>query len=119
MVWSHYHLLSINIDFVFFLRNFKSELFAFSQRLNENLSEENLKIAFTNESYIQKEEKQRKELGIIDVAINIIDNNNFATVGETICKSYIKPYLRHFLPRLPEDGIMYSITTQLHNKNFN
>ncbi|XP_054155229.1 39S ribosomal protein L44, mitochondrial-like, partial [Oppia nitens] len=85
--------------------NIKAELFAFNQRLHENISEESLKIAFTHQSYVDKEVKQRQQLGISDVSINVKDNNHFIQIGQNICNSYIKPYLRHFLPRLPEEGI--------------
>ena len=86
-------------------RNFKAELFAFSQRLNEKFTENSLKIAFTHKSYIDKEIKQREELGLSDVPLNIEHNQRLSQIGENICQTYIKSYLRHFLPRVPEDGI--------------
>lgn len=86
-------------------RNFRAELFAFNHRLNEKFSEDSLKIAFTHKSFIDKEVKQRQELGLSDVSVNIKDNNELAEIGQNICFNYIKPYLRHFLPRLPEDGV--------------
>ncbi|CAG2115206.1 unnamed protein product [Medioppia subpectinata] len=36
---------------------------------------------------------------------NSIANNEFIQNGQNICQSFIKTYLRHFLPRLPEDGV--------------
>ena len=80
-------------------------MFAFNQRLNEKFNESNLRIAFTNKSYIEKEEIRRRELGIVEVEIGMKDNSLFAQKGEKLMHSYIKRYLRYFLPKVPEDGI--------------
>ena len=86
-------------------RNFRAELFAFGQRLKEQFNEDSLKTAFTHKSYIDQEMRKRQELGITDIIMNIEDNNKLAQTGQDICQLYIKAYLRHFLPRVPEDGI--------------
>lgn len=80
-------------------------MFAFNQRLNEKFNESNLRIAFTNKSYIEKEEMRRRELGIVEAGIDMKDNSLFAQEGEKLMHSYIKRYLRYFLPKVPEDGI--------------
>lgn len=80
-------------------------MFAFNQRLNEKFNESNLRTAFTNKSYIEKEEIRRRELGIVEVEIGMKDNSLFAQEGEKLMYSYIKKYLRYFLPKVPEDGI--------------
>lgn len=49
--------------------------------------------------------KKRQQLGVTDLVINIEDNERFVQTGHRISQSYIKAYLRHFLPRVPEEAI--------------
>lgn len=86
-------------------RNQRSELFAFSQRLHEGISERNLRIAFTDPTYIELEKKRREELGVEDVPLVIEDNKDLASKGSELMSPFIKKYLRYFLPKLPEEGI--------------
>lgn len=86
--------------------HYPSELFAFSQRLHENLSEANLRIAFTHPSYVEKEIKKRREDFTLEQSeLNIISNEKFAKSGRELISDFSKKYLRYFLPKLPEEGI--------------
>ena len=85
--------------------NHRSEMFAFSKRLGENMSEDRLRIVFTDESYIAMEKKRRAEMGIEGLDVSVQDNGDLAYEGETVMSPFIKKYLRFFLPKLPEEGI--------------
>lgn len=86
--------------------NHRTEMFAFSKRLGENISEERLRTVFTDESYIRKEQQQRREMGIDGVDLTVQDNEKLAFYGEEVMSPFIKQYLRFFMPRLPEEGIV-------------
>jgi large subunit ribosomal protein L44 len=85
--------------------NAKSELFGFIQRLGEKLSESNLRTAFTDSSFIKQEEEKREQMGVSDVPLDMEDNSALAVAGHEAMSPFIKAYLRHFLPKLPEEGI--------------
>lgn len=93
--------------YVFFcmLRKYTSELFAFSRRLHEEWSETSLRTAFTHQSYLDKEDRKRSELGLAEVKLDLAQNTPFSQRGEQLMSSYIKAYLRHSLDRIPEDGV--------------
>lgn len=83
----------------------RAELFGFVQRLNEKMSEEGARIAFTDKSYVEDELKKRGELGNSVAELNLTDNQEAAQFGHKFMSPFIKSYLRCFLPKLPEDGI--------------
>uniref|UniRef100_T1ITY2 Large ribosomal subunit protein mL44 n=1 Tax=Strigamia maritima TaxID=126957 RepID=T1ITY2_STRMM len=85
--------------------NYRAELFAFGARLNEKFKEETLKVAFTHQSYIEKEVKQRESLNLPETSIDLKANQFLINHGEVILKDYIKPFLRIGYQFLPEEGI--------------
>ncbi|XP_015905769.1 large ribosomal subunit protein mL44 [Parasteatoda tepidariorum] len=92
--------------------NYKAELYAFNQRLHENITEETLRCAFIHESYIKSEEERRKELDIPtqDVTLDLRPNTSLIADGRDITSDFLKRYLRHCFPLLPEEGVL-----ALHN----
>ncbi|GAB6030241.1 hypothetical protein CHUAL_005918 [Chamberlinius hualienensis] len=87
------------------LWNVNAELYAFGKRLNEPLNFQLLRKVFTHQSYIDKEEKSRKDMGLADVPLNLESNESLQQKGKQITDDYIKCYLRLFFPRFPEEGI--------------
>ncbi|GIY79972.1 ribosomal protein L44, mitochondrial [Caerostris darwini] len=87
--------------------NYKAELYAFGQRLNENISEETLRWAFIHDSYIEKEEQKRKELDIPsqNVQLDLKSNAPLITLGEEVIRNYLQRYLPRCFPKLPYEGI--------------
>ncbi|RWS08841.1 39S ribosomal protein L44-like protein [Dinothrombium tinctorium] len=85
--------------------NYKSELFAFSQRLSEKFSEEMLRVCFTDKSYVEKEDEQRKELGMPEIELRTENNSELAAIGTNKLTPFIKSYLRYFLKNVPEECI--------------
>lgn len=81
-------------------------MYAFGKRLGENISEENLRIVFTDPSYIEAENRRREELGTKDAEVVVQSNQELASLGQSTMSNFIPKYLRCFLPRLPEDGII-------------
>jgi mitochondrial ribosomal protein L44 len=90
---------------LFYFRNYNSELYAFSKRLNEDFDLDKLKIAFTHDSYLKEEEKRQKELNVPNVSIDLHSNQELAEEGHFYIRSFSHLYLRHFLPRVPEECI--------------
>lgn len=86
--------------------NYSSELYAFSRRLHEELSEGNLKIAFTHQSYVEHEQERRKELALESPQFDLTSGAEFAKEGRQLISEFSKNYLRYFLPKLPEEGIV-------------
>lgn len=87
--------------------NYKSELYAFNQRLHENISEETLRTAFVHESYLQQEEQKRRELDIPtqDVQLYLKSNKTLIDSGHKIISNYLDYYLAYCYPKLPTEGI--------------
>ncbi|XP_013111424.2 large ribosomal subunit protein mL44 [Stomoxys calcitrans] len=84
--------------------NYRAELFAFGKRLQEDFQLPLLQTAFTQQSYIAKEEAKQRELGIEDVDIKMSHNNELAAVGDRIVKEYVEAFVVHSLPKLPAEG---------------
>lgn len=85
--------------------NYQSELYAFGKRLNEEFDMSSLKSALTNRSYIIKEENKHRELGIEEPQLNLNDNIKLIEKGSAIVADYIDAFIRHSLPKLPEEGV--------------
>lgn len=88
--------------------NYKAELYAFAKRLNEELSEETLRTVFAHKSYILHEENRRKQLGLPaeDIEVKLDDNSALALQGTDIMSPFIKAFIRHSFPDLPEEGVI-------------
>lgn len=86
------------------IRNYKAELYSFGKRLGEEFDEAVLRKALTESSYVIKNEKEASEVGI-ESEHTMEDNRRMALQGEEIMNEFIPSYLRHALPRLPEEGI--------------
>lgn len=85
--------------------NQRAEMFAFSKRLSENMSETLLGVVFTDKSYLEIERKKREDLGIPSTQPVMESNEHLAEKGKAVMSPFIKQYLRLFLPKLPEEGI--------------
>lgn len=100
--------ISNNLSFVFFLlRNYDTEIYAFSKRLGEEFNNDLLQQALTERSYIIREEERQKNVGIDQPTLNLSDNKELVSKGSDFIDDVVKRYLRTVLPRLPEEGIMY------------
>ncbi|XP_014676405.1 PREDICTED: 39S ribosomal protein L44, mitochondrial-like [Priapulus caudatus] len=90
--------------------NRDGELYAFGERLGELLGARTLDRAFTHESYVAREEEERRRLGIAREEeeggkLDVDHNGALIERGTAIVSTYTKAYLRHQLPNLPEEGI--------------
>lgn len=83
--------------------NFRAEIFAFSRRLQENLSEDTLRKIFTHKSYVDHIRKEQAQTSLPD--LNIESNAEFIHRGDVLLSECLKPYLRHVFNMMPEDGI--------------
>ncbi|XP_023941700.1 39S ribosomal protein L44, mitochondrial [Bicyclus anynana] len=82
--------------------NLEAEMYAFGKRLNENFDPDLLLQAFTDRSYVIKEEMKQKEM---EFDIQMKDNRNLAEEGRKFMKQYIQLYLEAALPKFPIEGI--------------
>ncbi|XP_071790207.1 large ribosomal subunit protein mL44-like [Asterias amurensis] len=87
--------------------DYESELYAFGKRLGEDFNDATLRVALTDRSYLEMEEARREEMGLTgdSAKLEMSDNKELAQTGLVFISDYIKSYLRHVYPRLPEDGI--------------
>ncbi|XP_071482845.1 large ribosomal subunit protein mL44-like, partial [Diadema antillarum] len=86
--------------------DYTSEIYAFGQRFGEQFNDATIRTAFTHHSYVEKEEAHRKEMGLLekDSQLQLEDNSALSQTGYLFSSSYIKSYLRHSLPKVPEEG---------------
>lgn len=84
--------------------NYRSELFAFGKRLNEDFQLPLLQSALTSHSYVLQEEKRQSDLGVAQTNVRIEDNRKLAEVGLKLTEDYVKSFLRYSLPKVPEEG---------------
>ncbi|XP_049879150.1 39S ribosomal protein L44, mitochondrial [Pectinophora gossypiella] len=82
--------------------NLEAEIYAFGKRLNEDFDQDLLLQAFTDRSYVIKEEMKQKEM---EIDIKMKDNKTLAEEGEKFMKEYIQLYLEAVLPKFPMEGI--------------
>ena len=90
--------------------NYRSEIFAFSRRLQENLDETTLRQIFSHPSYVEKLRDDQIKLNLPE--LNIKPNTELIQIGHTLLDECVKPYLRFTFDKLPEDGIL-AITNYL------
>lgn len=83
--------------------NYRAEMFAFSRRIQENLSEATLERVFAQPSYVERVKKEQLEYDVPSTQIE--SNAALVTRGAQILDETIKAYLRHVYSRVPEDGI--------------
>lgn len=83
--------------------NLEAELYAFGKRLNEDFDSNLLLQAFTDRSYVIKEEMKQKEM---EIEIKMKDNRELAEQGEKFLNEYIQVYLETVLPKFPLEGIV-------------
>ncbi|XP_072163640.1 large ribosomal subunit protein mL44-like [Diadema setosum] len=86
--------------------DYTSEIYAFGQRFGEQFNDATIRTAFTHRSYVEKEEAHRKEMGLLDKdsQLQLEDNSALSQTGYLFSSSYVKSYLRHSLPKVPEEG---------------
>ncbi|XP_041971805.1 39S ribosomal protein L44, mitochondrial [Aricia agestis] len=82
--------------------NLEAELYAFGKRLNEEFDSDLLLQAFTDHTYVIKEEMKQKEM---DIDLKLRDNRDLADHGEKFISEYVQLYLEVVLPKLPLEGI--------------
>ncbi|KAJ8711269.1 hypothetical protein PYW07_008511 [Mythimna separata] len=82
--------------------NLEAELYAFAQRLNEDFDSDLLLQAFTDRSYVIKEEMKQKEL---EFDIKMKDNRELVEIGDQFINAYIQNYLEVVLPKFPMEGV--------------
>ncbi|ELT88425.1 hypothetical protein CAPTEDRAFT_222168 [Capitella teleta] len=70
-------------------RNYDSEIYSFGKRLGEEFNENLLRTAFVDRSDVESADS----------------NEELASTGSKLAVTYIKAYLRHAYPGLPEEGI--------------
>lgn len=91
--------------------NYDAEIYAFTRRLGESWSDSTLRTAFVQESYVERERKQREELGMqaeadgTGVDVGLTPNTELSAAGLNICEQFITDYLTHAFPKLPADGV--------------
>ncbi|KAM3963966.1 mitochondrial ribosomal protein L44 [Aphomia sociella] len=83
--------------------NLEAELYAFGKRLNEDFDSDLLLQAFTDRSYVIKEEMKQKEM---EIDIKMKDNRELAEQGEKFLNTYIQVYLEAVLPKFPLEGVV-------------
>lgn len=84
--------------------NYRSEIFAFSRRLHENLSEDTLRQLFAHQSYVDTIRQHSAEHNLPEVPLQ--SNQELVDRGVQLIDHCVKPYLRHHFDRMPEDGII-------------
>ncbi|XP_030556176.1 39S ribosomal protein L44, mitochondrial [Drosophila novamexicana] len=84
--------------------NYRSELFAFGKRLNEEFQLPLLQAAFTQRTYAHQEQERQRKLGIAEADLQTADNSQLAAKGAHIAKAYVEAYLQHALPKVPSAG---------------
>lgn len=84
--------------------NYRSELFAFGKRLNEEFDLGVLQTAFTQRTYAHQEQERQRKLGIEEGDLNKADNSELVAKGAHITKAYVEAYVQHALPKLPAIG---------------
>ncbi|XP_047032638.1 39S ribosomal protein L44, mitochondrial [Helicoverpa zea] len=82
--------------------NLEAELYAFAQRLNEDFDPDLLLQAFTDRSYVIKEEMKQKEM---EFAIKMKDNRELVEIGHNFINAYVQAYLETVLPKFPLEGV--------------
>lgn len=82
--------------------NLEAELYAFGKRLNEEFDSDLLLQAFTDRSYVIKEEMRQKDMGL-DIVMK--DNRELADEGGKFINEYIQLYLEAVLPKFPLQGV--------------
>lgn len=83
--------------------NYRTEIFAFSHRLQENLNEDTLRCILTHKSFV--DDFNRKQESLTLPSANIQPNDNLVQRGAQLLDDCIKPYIRHNFSRLPENGV--------------
>lgn len=87
--------------------DYHAEILAFSKRLNESFSTELLRTAFVNHSYVVKEERERRELGLDKelASLSLQDNRELVQQGLDFTVSYLTSTIQQGFPNLPADGV--------------
>lgn len=83
--------------------NYRSEIYAFSRRLQEELSEDTLRKIFTHNSYLDLLKVKQAELELAET--NFQSNKDLIDRGKVLLELSLKPYLRYTFRKMPEDGI--------------
>lgn len=106
--------------------NYTAELFAFVARIGETVDEELLRISFTDESYLHRDESPGEaeqtrglitelagEEGMSELSPDY--NGHLAEAGRELVSKYTCGWLRAALPLMPEEGIQ-SVARHLTSK---
>lgn len=93
--------------------NYRSEIYAFSRRLQENLGEDTLRQIFSHPCYVRNLRQREATLDL--PTSQITSNESLVTRGAEIINLTVKPYLRFVFDQVPEDGIV-AITNYLQSE---
>uniref|UniRef100_A0A023FKE4 Large ribosomal subunit protein mL44 n=1 Tax=Amblyomma cajennense TaxID=34607 RepID=A0A023FKE4_AMBCJ len=91
--------------------NYDAEIYAFARRLGESWSDITLRTAFVEESYVDREKKQREDLGMrsdsddFGADVGLTANTQLSAAGRDLSNTYMQDYLTHAFPDLPSDGV--------------
>ncbi|KAG0411393.1 hypothetical protein HPB47_011499 [Ixodes persulcatus] len=88
--------------------NYDCEIYAFAKRLGETWSDETLRTAFVQQSFVEREAENRRELGMPlgdDGTLSLTPNTDLALAGRQLCDSYADEYLVREFPQLPREGV--------------
>ncbi|CAN8005623.1 unnamed protein product [Ixodes hexagonus] len=88
--------------------NYDCEIYAFAKRLGETWSDETLRTAFVQQSFVEREAEHRRELGMPeadDGTLTLTPNTDLARAGRELCESYVDDYLVRAFPELPREGV--------------
>ena len=84
--------------------NYRSEIFAFSRRVQENLSEDTLRQVFAHPSYLEGLKQDQTKFNLPDIGLK--SNEGLVQRGSSLLTNHIRPYLRFTFDKVPEDGIV-------------
>lgn len=93
--------------------NYRSEIFAFSRRLQENLGEDTLRQIFAHPCYIRNLKLKESSLDLPTTQLE--SNESLVARGSELLDMTAKPYLRFFFNQMPEDGII-AVTNYLRSE---
>jgi large subunit ribosomal protein L44 len=87
--------------------NYSAELYAFQRRVGETFEDDTLRTALTHKSYLEAEERKRREMGvpIQEAPLDLKENTALISKGADLMRRYTEGFLRYAFPYLPEEGV--------------
>jgi len=71
------------------------------------LEDDTLRTALTHKSYLEAEERKRREMGVTvqEAPLDLKENTVLVNKGSELMSRYMEGFLRYAFPYLPEDGV--------------